>query len=114
MHSKMDDRQLDAAGSNTSTTPRAMCQLLCVSLLIGAGAAQATASHQAGNLNFSTTGQSMWESGPATQFAGSRFVGTRWTDETLTCKLHEGFGNQGVMGKAVGAIGRKSIAEAML
>jgi hypothetical protein len=28
--------------------------------------------------------------------------------------LHEGFGNQGVMGKAVGLIGRKSIAVAMV
>jgi len=28
--------------------------------------------------------------------------------------LHEGFGNQGVMGKAVGLIGRESIAVAMV
>ena len=39
---------------------------------------------------------------------------TRWSFSHLACKLHEGFGNQGVMGKAVGLIGRKSIAEAML
>jgi hypothetical protein len=32
----------------------------------------------------------------------------------LACKLHEGFGNQGVMGKAVELIGRKSIAVAMV
>jgi hypothetical protein len=35
-------------------------------------------------------------------------------DMHLTCKLHEGFGNQGVMGEAVGLIGRKSIAVAMV
>jgi len=36
------------------------------------------------------------------------------TPEPLTCKLHEGIGNQGVLGEAVGLIGRKSIALAMV
>jgi len=36
------------------------------------------------------------------------------TGTSLACKLHEGFGNQGAMGKAVVLIGRKSIAVAMV
>jgi len=35
-------------------------------------------------------------------------------DAQLACKLHEGFGNQGVMVKAVGLIVRESIAVAMV
>jgi len=35
-------------------------------------------------------------------------------DKPLARKLHEGFGNQGVMDKAVGLIGRRSIAVAMI
>jgi len=56
--------------------------LAYLSLFIGTGGAYASVLYDAGNLSFSTTGQSMWNTGSATQFSGSKFVGTQWTNKT--------------------------------
>jgi len=54
-------------------------------------------------------GEPGWTDNLATATPSWRVAGAR-----LACKLHEGFGNRGVMGKAVGLIGRESIAVAMV
>ena len=56
--------------------------LACLSMCVGATAIHANPIYDPGNLSFSTTGQSMWSTGAATQFADSRFVGTQWSNRT--------------------------------
>lgn len=56
--------------------------LAYLSLFIGTGMAHGSIVYDPGNLSFSTTGQSMWNTGSATQFSGSRFVGTQWINKT--------------------------------
>jgi hypothetical protein len=57
--------------------------LACLAVGLGAGSAQAISIYDPGSLSFSTAGQSMWDTGSATQFADSRFVGTQWSNRTV-------------------------------
>lgn len=68
----------------SSTRALLVRALAGAALWAGATTSQAAMVYDAGELGFSTTGQSMWGTGAATQFADSVFVGTQWTNRTTS------------------------------
>ncbi len=66
-------------------------------LLLCANLSNAQVVYDSGNLDFESTGQSIWESGTAFRKSESVFLGTQWTNKTATIGGIAGSANQVVI-----------------